>query len=85
MGKDILFFLFYVDDILVIGSHSSHIKVVIQKLNSEYVFTYPGDFNCFLIVKVTKSMESLHLSQTKYIRDILKKTICWTIKAIVLL
>lgn len=32
-----------------------------------------GDFNSFLGLKVTLSVEELHLSQTKYIEDLLKK------------
>lgn len=65
--------LIYVDDILITGSHSKHIESVIQNLNSEFALKDLGEFNYFLGVEVTPTLEGLYLSQTKYIGDILRK------------
>lgn len=73
IGKDILLVLIYVDDILITGSHSKHIESVIQNFNSEFALKDLGEFNYFLDIEVTPTLEGLHLSQTKYIGDILRK------------
>ncbi|KAH9741982.1 retrovirus-related pol polyprotein from transposon RE2 [Citrus sinensis] len=62
-GADILVILIYLDDILITGSNTQHVEGVISKLGSIY----------FLGIKVTPSLDGLHLSQTKYIGDILQK------------
>lgn len=67
MGGDI------VDDILVTGSNLRIIEKIIYHLRPEFALKDLGDFNYFLGLKVTSSVEGLHLSQTKYIRDLLKK------------
>lgn len=73
IGEDILLVLIYVDDILITGSHSKHIESVIQNLNSEFALKDLGEFNYFIGVEVIPTLEGLHLSQTKYIGDILRK------------
>lgn len=72
MGGDIVVVLIYVD-ILVTGSNVRLIEEIIHHLGSEFALKDLGDFNYFLTLKVTPSVEGLHLSQTKYIRDLLKK------------
>lgn len=69
---DILLILVYVDDILITGSNFTHIEAVIQHLNSDFALKDLGEFSYFLGVEVILSVEGLHLSQTKYIGDILK-------------
>ena len=73
IGHDILLIIIYVDDILVIGSNSQHIEVVIQYLHSEFALKDLGEFNYFIGIEMTPSVQGLHLSQTKYIGDILRK------------
>ncbi|KAH9746928.1 retrovirus-related pol polyprotein from transposon RE1 [Citrus sinensis] len=72
-GSDILVILIYVDDILVTGSSSAQIEKIIALLGSEFALKDLGDFNYFLGLEVTPSSAGLHLSQTKYVGDILKK------------
>ncbi|KAH9715865.1 retrovirus-related pol polyprotein from transposon RE1 [Citrus sinensis] len=57
----------------VTGSNSQHIAAVIQYLHSEFAFKDLGEFNYFLGIEVTPFVHGLHLSQTKYIGDILRK------------
>ncbi|KAH9682619.1 retrovirus-related pol polyprotein from transposon RE1 [Citrus sinensis] len=72
-GTNILLILIYVDDILVTGSDSKLIGNVIQQLHSEFALKELGDFHYFLGIEVTPSVHGIHLSQTKYIGDILKR------------
>ncbi|KAH9648420.1 retrovirus-related pol polyprotein from transposon RE1 [Citrus sinensis] len=72
-GSDVLAVLIYVDDILVTGSSNAQIEEIITLLGSEFALKDLGDFNYFLGLEVTPSSAGLHLSQTKYIGDILQK------------
>ncbi|KAH9723455.1 retrovirus-related pol polyprotein from transposon RE1 [Citrus sinensis] len=72
-GSDVLIILVYVDDILITGSSNVYITEVISQLSSEFAVKDLGDFNYFFGVEVTPSAEGLHLSQTKYVGDILRK------------
>ena len=72
-GSNILVIFIYVDDILVTCSSNAQIEKIITLLGSEFALKDLGDFNYFLGLKVTPSSAGLHLSQTKYVRDILKK------------
>lgn len=73
VGGDILLILVYVDDILITGSNSKLLEAVIQHLNSNFALKDLGEFNYFIGLEVTPSVEGFHLSQPKYIGDILKK------------
>ena len=64
--------LIYVDDILITGSNNKLVEEVIGRLGSEFALKDLGDFNYFLGLEVTPSAAGLHLSQTKYISDLLK-------------
>lgn len=72
-GADILIILIYVDDILITGSSNAQIERVITEGSSEFALKDLGGFNYFLGLEVAPSSDGLHLSQTKYIGDILKK------------
>ena len=72
---DIVVILVYVDDILVTGSNVQLVEKVIHHLSSEFALKDLGEFNYFLSLEVTPSVEGLHLSQTKYVGDILKKAL----------
>ncbi|KAH9731198.1 retrovirus-related pol polyprotein from transposon RE1 [Citrus sinensis] len=73
IGSNVLIILVYVDDILITGSSEVYISEVISLLSSEFALKDLEDFNYFLGVEVTPSAEGLHLSQTKYVGDILRK------------
>ncbi|KAK9207149.1 hypothetical protein WN943_017434 [Citrus x changshan-huyou] len=73
IGRNVLIILVYVDDILITGSSEVYISEVISLLSSEFALKDLEDFNYFLGVEVTPSAEGLHLSQTKYVGDILRK------------
>ena len=72
IGRDILLVLIYVDDILIIGLNSQLVEQVIHNLSSKFALKDLSAFNYFLGLEVTPFMQGLHLSQTKFIGDILK-------------
>lgn len=59
--------------ILIIGSSVKLVERVFQQLGSKYTLKDLGEFKYFLGLEVTPSHEGIHLSQTKYIGDLLKK------------
>lgn len=74
MVDDIIVILIYVDDILFTGSNSKLVEKVIHQLVSKFALKDLREFNYFLSLEVTPSVEGLHLSLTKYIGNLLKKT-----------
>ena len=65
--------LIFVNDTLITGSKSSLVEDIISKLGIAYILKDLGEFNYYLVLELTSSVDVLHLSPTKYIRDILKK------------
>ena len=70
----ITYVLVYVYDILVIGNDTIAITSLIAQLNSEFSLKYLKEVHYFLGIHVSHTNNGLHLSQTKYIRDLLQKT-----------
>lgn len=69
----IIIFLVYVDDILVTGNSFSLIQRYISDLHLQFSLKDMGDLSYFLSVQVTRDKSGMHLSQTKYICDILSR------------
>lgn len=67
--------LVYVDDILITGSSSSLIHTLINKIHAEFALKKLGRPSCFLGIEVSSQSNSyLLLNQSKYIRDILSRS-----------
>ncbi|KAL5570076.1 hypothetical protein UlMin_026651 [Ulmus minor] len=74
-GKtDTLIVLVYVDDILVTGNSPTQIDELITQLHSSFAMRDLGQISYFLGVEVIFDGASIHLSQTRYIADLLTKT-----------
>lgn len=69
-----LYILVYVDDILITGSDDLAIQRVLDQLNAAVALKDLGDLDYYLGIQVTKTAHGLHLSQKKYIMDLLCKT-----------
>ena len=69
-----LIVLIYVDDILITGSSHIQVASLIAKLNSEFALRDLGRLTYFLGIEVSYHDNSIHLSQTKYISDLLHRT-----------
>uniref|UniRef100_A0A2N9EVL6 Integrase catalytic domain-containing protein n=1 Tax=Fagus sylvatica TaxID=28930 RepID=A0A2N9EVL6_FAGSY len=68
-----LYVLIYVDDILVTGTHPSHMLTVIQQLQSEFPLKDLGPLSYFLGIHAVRDSHGLHLSQSKYILELLNR------------
>jgi histone deacetylase 1/2 len=64
----------YVDDILITASDTTLLNTFIQHLNTRFALQDLGPLHDFLGIEVHSSSGQLHLSQTKYIRDLLSRT-----------
>ena len=69
-----LIVLVYVDDILVTGSSPTQIDELITQLHSSFAMRDLGQISYFLGIEVIFDGASIHLSQTRYIADLLTKT-----------
>jgi len=69
-----LFVLIYVDDILITGNDVSAIRTLINLLHLNFALKDLGPLHYFLGIEVSRLSDgSMHLCQSKYIRDILHK------------
>ena len=69
----VIILLVYVDDILLTGSHPTILQQLIAKLNGQFALKDLGSLHFFLGIKAHRTDSSLHLSQAKYISDLLLK------------
>ena len=69
-----IFFLIYVDDIIITGSSPSTISMLIHFWKIDFAIKELVDLTFFLGVKVIKNTSSILLSQKRYIVDLLHRT-----------
>lgn len=72
-GKEYIYLLIYVDDILVTGNTAHGIQKILHFLADRFSVKDPEDLNYFLGLEAHRTTKGLHLSQRKYILDILHK------------
>jgi hypothetical protein len=63
--------LFYVDDIILTGSHSSLLTSVIEAFTQEFGMKDLGQLNHFLGLQISYLSSCLFMSQTSYIKELL--------------
>lgn len=68
-----VYILVYVDDILVTGNNPKFLKSFIAKLNTMFSLKDLGSAYYFLGIEINRHEAGLHLCQSKYTLDILKK------------
>lgn len=66
--------LVYIDDIIVTSSNKALVDTLISSLATRFPLKDLGSLHYFLGLQVTSNTDVLHLSQPKYIRDILVRT-----------
>ena len=69
-----IYFMMYVDDLIVIGNDIAFITQFMQALATRFLVKNLGDLNYFLGIKVLPISSSMLLTQHKYIHDLLTKT-----------
>lgn len=62
------------DDIVITGSDSNQLNLFIDLFGREFDIKDLGDLSYFLGMEVTKLHTGLHVSQTKYAMDLLKRS-----------
>ena len=62
---------FYVDDLVIMSKDEKEIESIKKKLKSEFEITDKGRISTFLGISIERKEDSLHMSQTKYIEDLL--------------
>ncbi|KAG7593974.1 Ribonuclease H-like superfamily [Arabidopsis thaliana x Arabidopsis arenosa] len=73
-GSAFVYILVYVDDIVITGTSLQAITRVTDLLASKFSLKDLGELSYFLGMEATRTSAGLHLTQTKYITDILRKT-----------
>lgn len=66
--------LVYVDDIIITGNSESAIADLITHLSRRFSLKDLGDLSYFLGIEVLRTQQGFHLSQRKYIGDLLYRT-----------
>ncbi|KAG7582826.1 Integrase catalytic core [Arabidopsis suecica] len=72
-GSSFVYLLVYVDDILVTGSSKSGIQRILTLLADRFSVKDAEDLNYFLGLEAHRTSKGLHLSQRKYILDLLHR------------
>ena len=72
-GKETVYLLIYVDDMLITGSSHIAVKDVISKLSHHFSLKDLGEVRHFLGVEVTHTAQGIHLCQAAYIKELLNK------------
>lgn len=67
LGKEFIYLLVYVDDILITGSTIPGIQRILTLLAERFSVKDLEDLNYFLGLEAHRTEEGLHLSQRKYI------------------
>uniref|UniRef100_A0A2N9EQN2 Reverse transcriptase Ty1/copia-type domain-containing protein n=1 Tax=Fagus sylvatica TaxID=28930 RepID=A0A2N9EQN2_FAGSY len=77
-----MYFLIYVDDIIITNSKTSAITELLTLLKSEFAIKDLGGLNFFLGIEVVPSVSGVLLTQQRYILDLLKRTNMATAKPV---
>jgi hypothetical protein len=69
-----IYFLIYVDDIIIISSSTAATDRLLGQLRSEFAVKDLGPLSYFLEIEVRRDSDGLTLMQPKYIHDLLERT-----------
>ncbi|CAA7036575.1 unnamed protein product [Microthlaspi erraticum] len=78
----LLYMLVYVDDIIITGNSQPHISRFITSLSQRFSLKDLGDLSYFLGIEVKRTKAGLHLTQERYIADLLCKANMTNAKAV---
>lgn len=69
----LIYFLVYVDDLIVTGNNDKFILEFIVKLATKFSYKELGDLSYFLGIEVLQKSDGMFLTQRKYILDLIDK------------
>lgn len=72
-GSQFIYILVYVDDIIITGTSKVEITRVTNLLASRFSLKELGELSYFLGMEATRTPAGLHLTQTKYMVDLLRR------------
>ena len=72
-GSTLIYLLIYVDDIILAGADMQSINRAITLLQNKFAVKDIGDLTFFLGIKAIWDASGLHLSQRRYILDLLTR------------
>ncbi|CAE5959206.1 unnamed protein product [Arabidopsis arenosa] len=72
-GSSLLYLLVYVDDIIVTSNDNSLLQNTLQSLATRFSIKDPEDLHYFLGLEARRTAHGLHLTQRRYILDLLTK------------
>lgn len=72
-GSSLLYMLIYVDDIIVTGNDTSLLQTFLDSLATRFSVKEPEDLNYFLGIEAIRTPSGLHLTQRRYILDLLSR------------
>lgn len=70
----VIFIRIYVDDIIVTGNSLANVRRVIDTMSKRFSLKDLDDLSYFLGIEVLRTAQGIHLSQRKYIGDLLHRT-----------
>ena len=70
---DILLVQIYVDDIIFGSTNDALCKEFSDKMSKEFEMSMMGELNFFLGLQISQSDDGIHISQSKYCKEMLKK------------
>jgi len=70
--ENILIVEVFVDDI-IFGRRDSMCKTFVNQMKSEFEMSMFGEINLFLGLQITQTKKGIFISQTKYVKELLKK------------
>jgi hypothetical protein len=73
-GDKLAVLIVYVDDIIITGNYEEEIKKLKKHLAQEFEVKDLGLLHYFLGIEVSQSTKGIHLSQRKYVLDLLSET-----------
>ncbi|GKV30743.1 hypothetical protein SLEP1_g39523 [Rubroshorea leprosula] len=73
-GSTWIYFLVYVDDIIVTGNDSAPVQSIMQVMSATFSLKDLGPLSFFLGIEAISTKDGLFLSQQRYILDLLQKT-----------
>jgi hypothetical protein len=71
--SEIVYLLFYIDDIVLTGSSTALLQEIIRRLQAEFAVKDLGALSFFLGIDVKRNSDGFYLSQQRYVEDILER------------